>query len=627
MRTLTSKRQDLFVSILCVAASLFHLYTAAFGMLEARIQRGIHLAFLLPLVFLLFKMRKKSSDSSYSPFDLVLAAISALPSIYLVLSNTRITQRWEHVTPLLPLELIMGIIIILLIIEALRRAVTPALAVIVVISIVYMKAGPWLSGIFKHAGIDWKGLVEQLYLLSDEGIYGYLLGISATYIYIFVLFGSFILHSGAGEFFTKLACALCGKQRGGPGLVAVLSCGFFGMLSGSAVANVFATGSFTVPLMKKGGYKSDFAGAVVAAASTGGQYMPPVMGAAAFIMAEILGVSYIKIALCASISAILFYVALGVMVYFRARRDGLQGLSKEEIPNLRETLKQSYLLIPIVALFVLLVKGYSPVFAGLVSIAVTIAASWLNPKTGMRPRQIIRALIEGGRNSILVAVACAGTGIIVSVVTHTGLGLSFSNSLVHVSGGSLIVSMLLICLAALVIGHGAPTSATYILVATVGAGALIRIGANPMAAHLFCLYFAVIADITPPVAVAAYAGASVAQSDPLITGFKAFALAFAGFIVPFIFVLNPAIVLQGTVPDAIQGTLTCLMGIIALSGALQGWYINSLPMLKRLFLAVCGLGLLYPGTLSDMLGFALLAFFTLFEVFIVKKNKAKPSVG
>ncbi len=622
MRQLKLKKQECFVSAICIAASLFHLYTATFGMLEARLQRGIHLAFMLPLVFLLYGVSEKSDKEKFSLLDVGLAILSALPSIYLVVNNVRITERWEHVTPLLPMEFILGGLVVVLIIEALRRAVTPALAIIVLISLVYAGAGPYMPGMFKHAGVHLKGLIEQLYLLSDEGVYGYLLGISATYIYIFVLFGSFILYSGAGDFFTRLACAACGKVRGGPGLVAVLSSGFFGMLSGSSVANVFATGSFTVPLMKKIGYKPEFSGAVVAAASTGGQYMPPVMGAAAFIMAEVLGISYLKVALCASISAVLYYIALGVMVYFRARREGLMGLSQQEIPNLKETLKKSYLLIPVAVLFGTLVAGYSPIFAGLVSIGVTIASSWIEPRTGMRPRQIVQALIDGGKNCILVAVACAGTGIIVSIVTHTGLGLSFSNSLLRISGGNLLITMLLICLAALVLGHGAPTSATYILVATVGVGAMTRLNVNPIAAHLFCLYFAVIADITPPVAVAAYAGASVAQSDPLKTGFQAFTLAFAGFIVPFIFVLNPALVLQGPALDAVWGTATCLIGIIALSGALQGWFLNCLPMTRRLILGAGGLGLLHPGMISSLVGFGILLAVSFYELRIRRKVAA-----
>ena len=595
------------------------MYTSTFGILEGRLQRGIHLAFLLPLVFLLYPTTKKSSADSFSKLDMAVAVIAAIPSVYLVLNNSRIVQRWEHVTPVLTEEFVCGLIIVILIVEALRRAVTPALAWVVIIALVYMKAGPYLPGILHHSGIDLVGLMEQLYLLSDEGIYGYLLGISATYIYIFVLFGAFVVYSGAGDFFTSFACALCGKFSGGPGLVAVLSCGFFGMLSGSAVANVFATGSFTIPLMRRVGYTPEFSGAVVAAASTGGQYMPPVMGAAAFIMAEILGVSYIKIALCASISAVLYYVALGIMVYFRARRENLTGLKEEELPNLRETLKSSYLLIPVFVLFYLLVRGYSPIFSGMAAIVVTVIVSWINPKKGMRPKQIIQALIDGGKNSILVAVACAGTGIIVSIVTHTGLGLSFSNVLIHISGGNVVLTMLLIAAASLVIGHGAPTSATYILVATVGVGAMTRLGVNPIAAHLFCLYFAVIADITPPVAVASYAGASVAKSDPLKTGFAAFALAFSGFIVPFVFVLNPALVLQGTLFDGVWGTITCLIGIIALSAALQGWIINNLTMPVRYLLAASGLGLLHPGIITDALGFIVLSVILVKE--ILKKKK------
>jgi TRAP transporter 4TM/12TM fusion protein len=611
MRTLKNRPSIFIVTILALAASFFHIYTAGFGLLDPRLQRATHLFLLLPMAFLLYPATKKSPEDRFTIADAICAVLIALPSLLIVIDYDRICQRWENVTPLLPIEFIFGIIMVVLLIEAVRRAVTPVLAYLMIIALLYMKLGTWFPTILGHRGVDFPGLVELMYMLADEGVYGMLTGISATYIFIFILFGSFINGSGAGDFFSKLATAAFGTIRGGPALVAVSSSALFGTLTGSSVANVFGTGTFTIPLMKRLGYSSEFSGAVEAAASTGGQYMPPVMGAAAFIMAEMIGIPYITIALCASISACLYFVSIGFMVYFRACREDLKGLPKEEIPLLGEALKDIYLLIPIVLLFYMLIKGYSPIMSGFVATLVTIAVTWIRPSRGMRLKKIYVALVDAGKNAVLVAVACAGTGMIVSVVTHTGLGLTFSNSLVRLSGGNIIVTMFLIMCASLVLGHGAPTSATYVLIATVGAGAMVKLGANIIAAHLFCLYYAVIADITPPVAVAAYAGASIAKGDPFRTGIEAFKLAFAGFIVPIIFVLNPALVLQGPWYETIHVTFTALIGIVALAGGIQGWFKKNLNRIERIILFAAALGLLDPSLLTDILGACVLLAFLL----------------
>lgn len=611
MRILKNKTAILIVTVIALVASLFHVYTAGFGILDPRLQRGYHLFLLLPLAFLLYPATKKSPEDRFTIPDSICAILIALPSLLMIVDNARIAQRWENVTPLLPIELILGTIMILLLVEAVRRAVTPILAYLMIFALLYMKLGTWFPTILGHSGVDFKGLVELMYMLADEGVYGMLTGISATYIFIFVLFGAFINGSGVGDFFSRLATAALGTIKGGPALIAVCSSALFGSLTGSAVANVFGTGTFSIPLMKRLGYKKEFAGAVEAAASTGGQYMPPVMGAAAFIMAEMVGVPYVTIALCASISACLYFISIGFMVYFRACRDGLQSLPKDEIPQLKETLKDVYLLIPIVFLFFVLMKGYSPIMGGFTATLVTIAVTWIRPSKGMRLKKIYEALIDAGKNAVLVAVACAGTGMIISVVTHTGIGLSFSNSLVRLSGGNIVVTMFLIMCASLVLGHGAPTSATYVLIATVGAGAMVKLGSNIIAAHLFCLYFAVIADITPPVAVAAYAGASVAKGDPFLTGIESFKLAFAGFIVPFVFVLNPALVLQGPWLETIHTTITALIGIVALAGGIQGWLRKNLNRKERIILLIAAAGLLHPGFLTDTFGACVLLAFIL----------------
>lgn len=615
------------VTAVAVAASLFHLYTVAHGLLEPRLQRAFHLTLLLPLIFLLYPATKRSPKDRATAMDVTLAVLAAAPGIYIILNHARIAQRWEHVTPLLTSEWVLGIVAIVVLVEAVRRSVTPVLAWVIVGALVYMKFGPLFPGVLHHSGISLKGMVEMMYLLADEGIYGMLTGISATYIFIFVLYGSFVVRSGAGDFFTKLACALTGRIRGGPALIAIISSAFFGTLSGSSVANVFGTGSFTIPLMKRIGYKPEFAGAVEAAASTGGQYMPPIMGAAAFIMAEIVGVPYITVALCAAISACLYYFSVGLMVYFRACRVGLKGLPPDEVPPLKETLKSAYLVIPIAALFYMLVRGFSPIMAGFVCIIMTVVITWLNPKKGMRFRDIVEALADGGKNATLVAAACAGTGMIVSVVTHTGLGLSFSNAIIALSHGNIVASMFLIMVAALILGHGAPTSATYVLVSTVGATALVRLGVDIIAAHLFCLYYAVIADITPPVAVAAYAGASIAKGDPFATGIEAFKLAIAGFIVPFLFVLNPALVLRGPWQVTLYTTMTASVGVVGLAAAIQGWLLKNLGLPERILLAVAGLGLLHHGVETDLLGVGILLVYGVYAWVTARKTRARARVA
>ncbi|MGI6574782.1 MAG: TRAP transporter permease [bacterium] len=624
MRKLEGK-SGLLVAGIAIIASAFHIYTAAFGMLEPRLQRGYHLLFLLPLVFLLYPAKKDSKSNKISIMDMIFAVLSVLPSLLIIIDSSRLSARWEHVTPLLTKELILGTLMIILLLEAVRRAVTPMLSYVILASLLYMRFGMYFPGIFYHRGASWAKIVEMMYLLAQEGIYGMLTGISATFIFIFVLFGSFIVYSGVGDFFTKFASAVAGKVRGGPALIAVISSAFFGTLTGSSVANVLSTGSFTIPLMKRTGFKPEFAGAVEAAASTGGQYMPPIMGAAAFIMAEVVGVPYITVAMSATISAILYYLSVGMMVYFRARKDEIEGLSLTEVPPLREVLKMSYLVLPLFVLFFMLVKGYSPIMAGLYAIIGTVLITWVNPKQGMKFGVVLEALAQGGKNAVLVAVACAATGMVVSVVTYTGIGLTFTNSIVSLSSGNIILAMFFIMIASLILGHGAPTSATYILVATVGAGALVRLGADIIAAHLFCLYYAVIADITPPVAVAAYAGASVANSDPISTGIEAFKLAAAGFIVPFLFVLNPALVLRGPLLTTIHATITALIGVIALSGAMQGWFIKKLVIYERGLLLIAALSLLIHGIISDIVG-AIILGIIIIRVMLTNKIKKQQTI-
>lgn len=599
--------------------SLFHLYTASFGVFPPFLQRGIHLLILLPLAFLLYPAHKNSPRHRITVMDGILSILSVFPSLLVVLQRERIEARIELVAPVLPLEIFLGILIVILVIEAVRRAVAPVMAFLIGIFLLYSFLGPLLPGFLYHKGMSFPRGVESLYLLTGEGVYGVLVGISATYVALFVLFGSFVVETGVGNFYTDLSRALAGGARGGPAKIAVVSSACFGTVSGSAVANVYTTGSFTIPMMKRLGYKAEFAGAVEAAASTGGQLMPPVMGAGAFIMAETLGIPYITVALKSAISAVLYFFAVGMMVHFRALKIGLMGEPKELLPKLSRVLPGIICFIPVMVLFYLLISGYSPLMAGFASIVLSVGVSYIRRDTWMTPKKIINALVSGAQNTVMVAIALVGAQIIVAVVTQTGLALSFSSLIITASQGILFIALLFVAVVALILGMGIPTTPAYIISATIGANALIRLGVDPFPAHLFCFYFSIISNVTPPVAVAAYAAAGLAEGDPLKTGYEAFFLAAAGFIVPFVFVYNPPLVLVGSPWEITYAFLTAMLGIIALSAGLQGWLGGALNSIQRIFLVGGAVNLIWYGFMTDFIGMFLIALCVVWQKLLKKK--------
>jgi TRAP transporter 4TM/12TM fusion protein len=612
------------VGLVVVAAevfiALFQLYTASFGVFPPFLQRGVHLLILLPLAFLLYPARKTSPQNRITLMDGILAILAALPSLFVVLQRERIEARIELVEPVLPIELFLGCLIVILVIEAVRRAVAPIMAFLIGIFLLYSFSGPLLPGFLYHKGMAFSRYIESLYLLTGEGVYGVLVGISATYVALFVIFGSFVVETGVGNFYTDLSRAIAGGARGGPAKIAVISSGCFGTVSGSAVANVYTTGAFTIPMMKRLGYKAEFAGAVEAAASTGGQLMPPVMGAGAFVMAETLGIPYITVALKATISAILYFFAVGMMVHFRALRIGLKGEPKELLPKLRQVLPGATSFIPVLVLFYLLIVGYSPLMAGFISIVLATAVSYLRKDTRMTPQKIIKALADGARNIVMVAVALVGAQIIVAVVTETGLALSFTSLIMSASQGILIIALIFVAIVAIILGMGIPTTPAYIISATIGASGLIRMGVDPFAAHLFCFYFAIISNVTPPVAVAAYAGAGLAKADPLRTGYEAFFLAAAGFIVPFVIIYNPPLILNGSIWQIAYGFITAMVGIIALSAGIQGWLWGSTNIIQRLLLIAGAINLIWYGFITDFIGLCLIGLCVVWQKFQKKKS-------
>ena len=537
-----------------------------------------------------------------------------------VLESGRLAERWEHITPVLPRELILGTLQIALLFEATRRAVAPALAYLTAIFVLYLFVGPYLPGVLHCQPFRYDQVIELLFLLTDEGIYGVITGVSATFAYCFVLFGSIILVTGTGTFFTDIANVVAGRFSGGPAKVAVVSSGLFGMVSGVGVSNVYATGSFTIPLMKSIGYRPQFAGAVEACASSGGQYMPPIMGAAAFIMSEMIGIPYSTIAMSAFLSAVIYFVGVFSVVHFEARKEGLKGIPLEQIPSFRMAIRRGHLVLPLIGIVLLLVMGFSAIMAAFWACILAVASSYLRRETWLKPLPFLQALSNGAKNSIMLAVSCAASGIIVSVVTHTGLGITFTSAVVALSKGILIIALVLVMVASLILGMGLPSTAAYILVAALTAPALVRMGVDILAAHLFAFYFATISCITPPVGVCFYAGASIAGSDPMKTGWEATKLGLSGYIVPFMFVYAPPLVLRPLGWMTLWMFFISFVGAVITSMGVSGWFMRQrISVGERILLVVSAVVLIFPTLDSTLIAGAILFSYSIYKRWKMKR--------
>ena len=593
----------IIISIIAISMSVFQFYTGGFGLWLALKQRALHLAFALALIFLLYPSTKKGIDSDKDkvPFiDIILAFIGAATSLYLIVYYKELVFRAGLPSTI---DLIMGGITIILVLEATRRAIGPELPIVVIVFLLYAYFGPYMPGYFAHRGYSLERIIEHLYM-QTEGIYGIPLGVSSSFVFLFILFGAVLNKTGMGKFFIDLSMALAGHTTGGPAKVAVIASGFMGSVSGSSVANVVTTGSFTIPLMKSIGYKKDFAGAVEAAASTGGQIMPPVMGAAAFVMSEFLEIPYIKIAAAAVIPAIIYYVAVMIMVHFEACKYGLKGLPRERLPKAKQVLKEKgHLILPLLGLVYLLIKGYTALFAAFWAIVMSLVASMVKKETRLNLKNFLGAFEDGAKGALGVASACACAGMVVGVTTLTGFGLKIASGIVALGGGKVLPTLFFTMIASIILGMGLPTTAKYIILAIMAAPALTQLGVLPLAAHMFILYFGVIADLTPPVAVAAYAGAGIAGGNTMRTGFNAVKLAVAGFIIPFVFAVNPALMgLGGSVLLTIQLTVTSLTGVLALGAATSGFLFVKTELYERIILFAIAILLISPDLLTDILG-------------------------
>ncbi|MDN5335894.1 MAG: hypothetical protein PWR02_920 [Synergistales bacterium] len=608
------------IAALAIGASCFHLYTAAFGLFYAMKQRGIHWLLMGTIIFLLYPVSKKRPADKIDIWDWVLAGL-------LVYGCLNILMNWEAITAregrAISSDIYLGVVMTILVIEATRRTVGWPLPIVAIVALLYAVSGPYLPGMLAHPGFPISELAPYMYLRTD-GIFGVPLGVSASFIFLFVLFGAILNVSGAGQFFIDLALALTGRSRGGPAKAAIVSSALMGSVSGSSVANTVTTGSFTIPLMKSVGYPSHFAGAVEAASSTGGQIMPPVMGAAAFVMAQFLGISYWSIVVAAVIPALLYFFSIFAMVHFRAGREGIEGIPKSELPRVSAVLKKGWhLLLPVVTLIIFLALGYSAIKAVFWSIVLLIAVSWIGPKEHrMTPKKILHAFIDGGTSAVEVAAACACSGIIIGVVGITGLGLAFTSFIIGLSHGILFLALILTMIASIILGMGLPTTAKYIILSTLAAPAIHRMGVPMLAAHLFILYYGVIADITPPVALAAYAGAGIARANAMRTGFTALGLALAGFIVPFMFAYNQALLFQASLWRVLLASGTGILGVIALAACVQNYYFARLNLVERVLFGITAFALIKPGLWTDIFGLAVLG-----GVMYLQRRKVKTQMN
>jgi TRAP transporter 4TM/12TM fusion protein len=596
--------KSLYVYVL--AMGLFHIYTAVFGTFEAYLQRAIHLTWVLPMCFVLYPFaanrKNKGIETSVPWYDWIFAGLSALPGIYIMLNYDEIMMRMQGVDDLTTAQLVLGTLLILLLLEGTRRIVGLPLVIVAVFFTVYTYYcdAPFLPQLLRGVPTEFQRLIEGMYL-TDEGIFSSSLGVSATFVMIFLIFGGFLEKSGVGEYFMEFAQAFTGTAPGGPAKIAVLSSALFGSISGSAVANVYGTGSFTIPLMKRIGYKPHFAGAVEAVASTGGQIMPPVMGAGAFVMAALLGVPFNTIMIAAMLPALLYYGTVLLMVHLTALRDGLKGLPADELPSIKSVMKKLYMMSPIVLLVYMLLAGYTPMYGAIAGISLAWAVSLFNPGKRMGPKKILQAIHDGSKNIPLICTACASAGLVIGSVALSGIGFKFVGAVLALSGGIPFLGLILIAIVSLVLGMGLPTTSAYILGAALGVPALAKIGIMPLAAHLFVFYYAIISNITPPVALAAYAAASIAGSPPNRTGFAACRLGILAFIVPFAFCYDPGLLLKSTFMGNIISIVSGVAAMAGLGFSITGFTKRRLSLPERLAFALFGLLALH-GSLPIALG-------------------------
>ncbi|XWY19185.1 TRAP transporter permease [Bisgaard Taxon 45] len=616
----TNPLQKGLITVIAVCYSLFHLYIT-FYPLPTLLQRAIHVGVGAILIFLIYPATQKNRQGGVAWYDWVWIGIASLGVGYLVHQyNDIMTIRGGIPNAV---DIVVAILTVLAVLEVTRRITGLILVLFALVFLAYpfVSSMDFIPDRLLTRPYDVGDIFGQLYL-KTEGLYSSAIGASVTFIFLFILFGAFLAKSGMGQLFNDIALALAGDKQGGPAKVAVISSGFMGSINGAAVANVVSTGAFTIPLMKKIGYHRNFAGAVEASASVGGQILPPIMGASAFIMAETTGVSYGTIALAALFPAVLYYLGVIAQVHFRAGKQNLKGLSKDQLPRFKVIMKaRGHMLLPIIALVWFLIESVPIGYAAVYTIGITVLISQLRQETRMGLKEIIAALEDGAKQSLSVMAACAVVGIVIGVVNLTSFGTVITSSIVTLGAGSLLFTLFLTMIASMILGMGLPSIPAYIITATMAAPALATFDVPVLVAHMFVFYFGIFANITPPVALAAFAGAGIAQGDPMKTGWQSLRLALAGFIVPFMFVYNPNMLMIDVssvavtaktfplphVVDIISVLVSSTIGVLGLSAATEGYFKQVMPIWQRVILAVGSFMLIIPELMTDLVGIGIVA--------------------
>ena len=609
------------VVLLAVIWTTFQLYMSSIGVMDAVKFRAWHLGFLLLFSFIFYPATKKSVGNRKLPtiLDILCIILSAFVIFYFLFTyDTFVRDRAGENTTF---DIYVGTLALILLFEASRRVVGIGLTLIALFFLTYNFFGAYIPGILGHYGFSIERVVNLMYW-GGQGIFGTALGVSATYIFVFVMFGAFLKNSGFSDFINDLALTIAGRTAGGPAKVAVFASALMATVSGSAVSNVVTTGTVTIPMMKKAGYSKKFAGAVESVASTGGLIAPPVMGAAAFIMAEYLGVSYSVVLLAAIIPAILYYLTLFMIVHFEAKKMGLSGISKENIPNAKKVLKEGgHLFIPLVILLVMLFGGFSPLYAAIISLISVVPTAAIRKSTRMSFSVVMDSIVEGAKGAISVGIACAVVGIVIATITLTSVGLIIGNNVLEFAGQSVLLAALLTALISIVLGMGVPATAAYIIVATISVPILTQLGVAPIAAHMFAFYFAALSSITPPVALAAYAAAGIAGESPNKVALESVRLGIIGFIVPFFFIFNPTLLLiGGTVVEYIYAGVTAIIGGVVLAAGLKGYMIRRTFIIERLLLLIAGISLIDTKLVINILTLAIVCGIVIMQVLIKEKK-------
>lgn len=607
-------------TLIAVFMSVFHLFVLGFYPITPWILYTVHLGLGAILVIMLYPMRKSAHNSSFTTImDYILILLVLFAGSYLIIEMDQLVYR-IGVAPT-PLDLVVSLILIVTVLEITRRTTGLILPILAFVFILYAHYGKYIPGDLGHRGYDWDRILS--YLNSMDAIFSVPIGASATFVFLFILFGSFLGMTGGSKFFIDFAIGATGGKRGGPAKAAVVSSALFGSVSGNSVANVVSTGVFTIPLMKKIGYPSRYAGAVESVASTGGQIMPPILGSAAFIMAQLLGTSYLNIVYASIVPALLYFVTVIIMIDLQAAKLGIKGLPKNELPNLKNVLmKEGHLFIPLfVLIFTMTVLNTSPIKAAIWAIASTIIVSFIKKHTRMTFSKLIKCLVDGAQSALGMIAACATAGLVIGVLNLTGAGLKFASLILSIAGDNLALALIMTMCATIILGMGLPTTAAYLITAAVVAPALIQMGVSPLAAHMFVFYFACLSAFTPPVALAAYAAAGIADAKPMQVALTSMKIGIVAFIIPFVFVYGPAILLQGTPTQIIVSTLTALIGAFVLACGVEGWFIGKRAnFIVRIFLISAALTLIIPGIITDAIGLGLIVGGVFIQLFFKPRN-------